>query len=149
MVIRALVLAVGLMFSAKAAATVANDTRCLAQAAFSEAKGEGEYAMALVIHAVLNRVDHRGLTPCQVIYQPHQFTNIRVWDRKDPAHFAPMWWSEALRTATMVLANQVQFGACSGATHFYAPKVVKRKPAWASRMTFKCEYGGHRFYAAK
>lgn len=148
MVLRAMVLALGLFLSTKAVAS--DDTRCLALTAFTEARDQGEYAMALVMHTINNRAEADGTTACQEAYKPSQYFGVLNWPKKkDPSRVSPLFWAEALRTATKVLAGSIEFGACKGATHFYAPALVAHRPAWVRNLTFKCEYGGHRFYAAK
>lgn len=147
MVLRILVLALGLSLCAKAAATPNDDQYCLALTAFTEARDEGQYGMQLVVHTVLNRAAEAGKSACQIAHQPNQYYGVLHWRRGNPAKTHDRRWNAAVRAVTSVLADKVNFAACEGATHFYAPALVRVTPKWARKLEFRCEYNGHRFYS--
>ena len=131
--------------SAKAVIDAKSDTYCLALTGFTEARDQGEYGMALVMHTVMNRARNRNKTPCQVAHQPNQYHGVLFWPRgQHPRNLNANSWSLAVRIANSL--DQFSFGDCTGATHFYAPAVVRRTPGWSTRIPYKCSYRGHRFY---
>lgn len=150
MAIRNVLLAVVLFFAAIVSpvqAQTKSDEFCLALTAFTEARAEGDYGMALVMHTVLNRTKSRNKTVCQVAYAKGQFHGVLMWPSgTDPGRHSPLAWREALGVARKVLAGAYNFGACKGAEYFYAPKTYT--PTWSRRLPFKCQYGGHRFHGA-
>jgi spore germination cell wall hydrolase CwlJ-like protein len=126
-----------------------SDEFCLALTAFTEARDQGEHGMALVIHTVLERTKSRKQTACQVAYARGQYHGVLFWPKgRDPAKVSSEAWASAMRVTRMVLANQWEMGPCKGAQYFFAPKVVRRMPAWSRKLPFKCTYKGHRFHAA-
>lgn len=66
---------------------------CIAQAVYGEARGESDLGKKAVAHVILNRAKKRGLTPCQVIRQPGQFSF------KIKHHYSGRDWKKAYQIA--------------------------------------------------
>lgn len=150
MVIRSMILALVLIFVSVAKPAIAQsrtDAYCLALTVFTEARAEGEHGMALVAHTVLNRADRRNKSICQVAYAPHQYTGVLRWpSNRHPRDHNPKAWQAAMSVVERVLSGNWDFGECTGADHFYAPKLVYAAPRWAYKIPLLCEYRGHKFY---
>ena len=149
--IRSILLAPMLFFGVSASAHAVQQTKsdefCLALTAFTEARAEGEHGMALVVHTVLNRAKTRKTTVCNIAYAPSQFHGVLNWPKgRNPSAKNPDAWAAAVRVVNRVYAGAYDFGSCTGAQYFYAPKVVRRPPGWSSRLPYLCQYRGHRFY---
>lgn len=128
-------------------ATSKSDVYCLALTAFTEARNQGEHGMALVVHTVMQRMETRNKTACQVVHAPNQYHGVQYWPKgTNPGLRSPVLWQSAMFVADQVVQGKWNFGPCAGAEYFYAPKKVRRVPQWAYSKPFKCEYRGHRFY---
>jgi spore germination cell wall hydrolase CwlJ-like protein len=104
--------------------------------AWVEARGESDKGIRLVIHVVLNRVEHRSFPDdiSGVIYQPRQFPT-RLLSRANPCQRIIDAVHEALERE-----DETQ-----GALYFRA--VRGASGSWHERaLTRIFEYGGHRFY---
>ena len=103
----------------------AKQLNCLAHAVYHEARGESPLGQAAVAHVVLNRVGKPGFAKniCGVVYQPHQFTNIRqtIPNKRSPS------WAYAMLTARYAVSG-LSPDPTNGAQYFYAQKLVK--PQW-------------------
>lgn len=112
----------------------------------AEAVGEGSEGMRRVAETILNRAAIRGLTPEQVVTQPHQYTGYfapgpaAVKAQNDPA-------IRSAAEAAFKLAMQPG-DPTGGADHYFAPGTIST-PYWAKSMTPKGDYGGHRFYSSR
>lgn len=150
MAIRKLLLAVVMFFLVNvspAQAQSKSDAYCLALTAFTEARGDGEHGMALVVHTVLNRMVTRKKTACQVVHAPWQYNGVQFWPKGlNPIAIEPTAWHTATKVTQRVVAGKWDFGACKGAEYFFAPAEVKRLPRWARVLPYKCSYRGHKFY---
>jgi N-acetylmuramoyl-L-alanine amidase len=115
------------------------DLHCMAHAVYHEARGETQRGQAAVAHVVLNR-QQSGLFPptiCGVVYQPHQFTDIR----KTHPNFKSKAWQNAMTISAATLAG-VSKDPTKGAKYFYAHMVIK--PKW-SQAKAKVRIGNHTF----
>jgi spore germination cell wall hydrolase CwlJ-like protein len=154
MVIRSLLLAASLFIAVNvpvAHAQSQSDAYCLALAAFTEARDQGEHGMALVAHTVLNRAVARQKSACKVAYAPHQFVGVLTWPKNlHPAQKNAKAWSLAMSVSIKVMRGEWIFTKCKGAHYFYAPKEMRngRVPRWAKVHPFLCEHRGHRFYGS-
>ncbi|AKR54318.1 conserved phage mega protein [Devosia sp. H5989] len=109
----------------------------------AEANAEGPEGMRRVGETILNRAAQSGLTPGQVVRQPHQYTGY--WSPGPAARRAQQ--SDQVRTAAeaaWALAQQPG-DPTNGADHYFNPAVVT--PSWASAMRPTGTFGGHAFYA--
>jgi spore germination cell wall hydrolase CwlJ-like protein len=119
----------------------AQQVHCLAEAAFYEARGEGERGQRMVIDVVLNRVAHRAFpsTICAVVNQKGQFPF-----RRNPRLTRNKAGQEAWRTAVRLSALRLSDGlpSLTTATFFYRHSEL---PRWARRATHVAVVGGHTF----
>ena len=114
---------------------------CLSKAVYHEARGEEIMGQAAVAHVVLNRVrsEKYPSTICQVVNQPHQFTDIR--------HTQPDYSSEEWTTTVEVaILSYVGFidDPTEGSKWYYAHDKVRR-PSWAKKKEVVTKIGGHTF----
>lgn len=116
-----------------------NQVNCLAQAVYHESRGEPLAGQEAVAHVVLNRTQTLGFpnTPCKVVYQPYQFTNIRFTnpDKNSEA------WKVAVNVALAAMLDRSD-DPTKGAKYFYAQNVVR--PQWAKGKQ-KIVIGNHTF----
>lgn len=115
------------------------EVNCLAQAVYHESRGESPEGQSAVAHVVLNRVES-GEFPdsiCAVVYQPHQFTNIR----QTKPNKSSKSWSYAIETSLHAMAG-LSDDPTNGAKYFYAQRQVH--PNWA-RGKQKVVIGAHTF----
>lgn len=112
----------------------------------AEGVGEGPEGMRRIAETIINRAAVRGMTPAQVVRQPHQYTGYSApGPAAVKAQQDPKWRSAA--QAAWELALQPG-DPTNGADHYYAPGTVDQ-PYWAGSMTDKGEYGGHRFFSSR
>lgn len=116
--------------------------KCLAKAVYHEARGEPYEGQIAVAQVVLNRTkdDNYPKTVCEVVYQPAQFSSITdtKFDEQSDA------WEKAVIVAYYTYTGLISQDLTNGATKFYNPVKVKKKPRWAKRMLAKI--GNHHFY---
>lgn len=115
------------------------DVNCMAHAVYHEARGEPEIGKHAVAHVVLNRKQSGLFRPtiCQVVYQEHQFTNIKLTKPK----YSSKAWMDAVQVSTLTLSG-ISKDPTHGARYFYAHKVVR--PSW-SESKAKIKLGNHSF----
>ncbi|GAB4533831.1 MAG: hypothetical protein Tsb0010_14390 [Parvularculaceae bacterium] len=122
--------------------------RCLAEALYHEARGEGLKGQLAVADVILNRVQSRSYPDdiCGVVYQGSerntgcQFTF--TCDGSLNAERKPETWAEADRLASFVLAG-MRPPISGSATHYHATYV---NPRWASQLEPTAAIGTHVFY---
>ena len=103
---------------------------CVAQAIYSEARGENQYGQRAVGHVILNRSKKLKLTPCQVIRQPGQFQIIYKKKYKGKA------WKSSWQ-----MANYLGKDPTGGAIYF---KTSTSTVKWKFKLT--TVIGNHYFY---
>lgn len=82
---------------------------CVAKAIYHEARGESDKGKRAVGHVILNRSKNKGITPCEVIYQPRQFTGIK----SRVSYSGPMWERAKEIARTIQDYSDPTFGAVS------------------------------------
>jgi spore germination cell wall hydrolase CwlJ-like protein len=114
-------------------------TTCIAQAVYHEARGEPDTGQHAVAWVILNRVaDPRWPdTPCEVVYQTHQFS----WTRNNPPIREAEAFSAALEVA--LLAQQEWRALDDPWLWFYDPE--RADPRWARSLRVREQIGGHVF----
>lgn len=131
---------------------------CMIENIYLEARGEDLKGKILVGSVVINRSKdkHYPSTICGVVYQPHQFS----WtgNRKVINHFHKISTvdkrviDEEYRESVWAGFYTVLFHGSldSKVVAYYAPKGVKKAPAWSKSRSFKCwgKHGGHVLYIA-
>lgn len=130
----------------------AEQTKCLAEAIYFEARGESRRGQLAVAQVIINRVKNPTFpkTICGVVYQGAdelhrcQFSfacdgsTNRITDRAA--------WLEAMGIAREVVdgGRSVVMADIGNATHYHATYV---SPRWADRMKMMDQIGHHVFYA--
>jgi spore germination cell wall hydrolase CwlJ-like protein len=127
----------------------ASEQRCLAEAVYFEARGEGRKGQTAVAQVVLNRVKNPAYpsTICGVVYQNQSMRNACQFSFacdgiKDVVRPGRAWHRAEL------VARDTTFGGVwlenvGTATHYHATSV---RPNWAAVFTKKAKIGRHVFY---
>lgn len=119
------------------------EINCIATAVYHEARGETLKGQAAVANVILNRVASEKYpdTACEVVYQPHQFTDIeKAKPNKDG-----LAWEYAVTVAALAYTGEI-VDYTKGATHYYAHKKVT--PWWSPEKKTTAVIGGHTFKVA-
>jgi N-acetylmuramoyl-L-alanine amidase len=116
---------------------------CLALAAYSEARSDGDAGMLAVMRVVLNRAtDHMGRFPvtiCDVVEQPGQFAGVFGWPMPRLPHEKAVY-ERALALTDDALAGTGLPAGCSHALYFH------KTDATTSPLAGGCMIGKHIFY---
>ncbi len=130
-------------------AKLVTEHRCLSEALYYEARGEGRRGQQAVAEVVCHRLEAEryGHSICAVVHEGAgrhgcQFSFTCNGDlaraREDDA------WEDAERLAAAILTGEVRLAnATAGATHYHALYV---KPFWAPALKKTARIGGHVFY---
>src|SRR5689334_12498208 len=124
--------------------------KCLSEALYYEARGEGAGGQKAVAEVVFHRMNHGnyGHSICAVVYEgkdkpgcQFSFTcNVDVMKRAKQ----PQEWREAELLAAQILTGQVTLkNATGGALNYHAASVA---PDWAETMDKTTQIGNHVFY---
>ena len=115
---------------------VNTEINCLAKAVYHEARGEPREGQLAIAKTVLNRVSDPKFpkSVCKVVYQPHQFTNIRRLVIKDTKA-----WDNALAIAHTVTNMEGKYSF--KAKYFHSNRV---SPGWKKKPVARI--GNHIFY---
>ena len=113
---------------------------CTAKAVYHEARGESITGQSAVAHVVWNRKRSKRYpdTACEVVYQPHQFTNIQ-YAQPD---YSSKAWKNAVEAAVFARLGIVD-DPTGEALHYYAHGLVT--PHWASAGVVTASIEGHTF----
>tara|TARA_B100000963_G_scaffold326184_1_gene313019 strand:+ start:3325 stop:3813 length:489 start_codon:yes stop_codon:yes gene_type:complete len=139
-----------------------DQTICLAQNIYHEARGEVINGQIAVSNVVLNRVESKQFPNdiCSVVYQRNQ---IEIIDKvlkflRIPAFCQFSWtcdlnsndsysdlesWKNSLTLAQKIILDSDDL--TNGATHYYNPDKVPT-PSWANKLTETIIIGNHHFY---
>jgi len=129
-VLVALLLIAGATGAKGGACNFDSQVRALALNMYHEARNQGLQGMQLVGEVTLNRVrlDKFPNSICGVVYQPRQFSWTHLV--KDPTPREQYPWLMARMIAWGLVEGSIPLYNM-GATHYYNPKLVSRKPRWA------------------
>jgi spore germination cell wall hydrolase CwlJ-like protein len=123
--------------------------RCLAEAMYFEARGEGEKGEMAVAEVIFHRVeggDH-GRSICAVVYEGSDRTACQfsfVCDGSRSKRKSPQDWRNAEALAARILARELRLGdETGGAVNYHATSV---RPDWAARLVRTAQIGNHIFY---
>ena len=125
-----------------------NDSDCLTQAVYYEARGEGVDGMRAVAQVILNRVRHPSYPKsiCAVVYQgAYLRTSCQFSFVCNGAMSAPLeaWaWRRAKSVADAALNGYVM-ASIGSATSFHTLTV---DPIWSANMVRVAQVGSHIFY---
>ncbi|MCA0399998.1 MAG: cell wall hydrolase [Proteobacteria bacterium] len=130
-------------------ASLQQETKCLAEAIYFEARSEPPEGQAAVAQVVLNRVAS-GLYPtniCGVVYQNrHRYKACQftfACEGRSLAIHEPEAWGKAERIAKAVLAGTRYNPDIATSTHYHAEYVA---PYWSRRLKKTEQIGRHIFY---
>src|SRR5450432_1911032 len=123
--------------------------KCLSEALYYEARGEGAGGQKAVAEVVFHRMNHGnyGNSICAVVYEGKdhpgcQFSFTCNGEIKRPKEMSAWQQSEAL--AAQILTGQVPLkNATGGALNYHAVSVA---PDWADTMDKTTQIGNHIFY---
>ncbi|MGD0190744.1 MAG: cell wall hydrolase [Rhizomicrobium sp.] len=129
---------------------ILQDQKCLAEAMYYEARGEGREGQEAIAEVVFHRMKARGYprSICGVVYQGSerghgcQFSFACDGELQLPK--SPSAWSRARLLAAKIMAGAVQLGDITGdAISFHAADI---QPDWADTMERTIQIGNHVFY---
>jgi spore germination cell wall hydrolase CwlJ-like protein len=123
--------------------------RCLSEALYYEARGEGADGQKAVAEVVFHRMNHGnyGHSICAVVYEgaEHsgcQFSFTCNGDLRRPKEAAV--WRESETLAASILTGEVRLrDTTGGATNYHAISVL---PEWADTLERTTQIGNHIFY---
>lgn len=133
-----------------ALARFADEQRCLAEAMYYEARGEGVKGEEAIAEVVFHRLHRRGYpgSICGVVYQGAgegascQFSFVCNGEMRRPK--TPGAWAQARLLAAKILSGYMLLGnATGGATSFHAVDV---EPDWSASLERTVQIGNHVFY---
>jgi hypothetical protein len=128
------------------------EQRCLAEAMYYEARGEGVDGEKAIAEVVIHRTKSAGYphSICGVVYQgaalKHacQFSFTCSGELQQPK--TPGAWARAKRLAARILGGLIQLGdVTEDAISFHAADV---EPGWGDRLVKTIQIGNHVFYRA-
>lgn len=112
---------------------------CLTTVIHHEARGEPLKGKIAVAHVALNRSKIKNKDVCAIVWEPKQFSNIRLPSKKTMNTYA---WEDSYIVAQLVIDGKT-VDPTKGATHFHAHYV---NPYWAKNLFYTTTIGGHKFY---
>ncbi len=123
--------------------------RCLSQALYYEARGEGPTGERAVAEVVFHRMSagNYGHSICAVVYEGSdrrgcQFSFTCNGDLHRPRE-ASAWKDAELLAAQILTGEMPLLNATGGATHYHAVSV---RPYWAPTLARTAHIGNHIFY---
>src|SRR3954471_5118718 len=126
-----------------------SEHRCLSEALYYEARGEGRIGEQAVAEVVFHRLTsgYHGHSLCAVIYEGSGHPGCQFSFTCDGALRRPREasaWSKSTQLAAQILTGVVALrNATSGATNYHAVSV---NPGWAPAMEKTIQIGNHVFY---
>ena len=129
---------------------IAAEQRCLAEAMYYEARGEGRDGEEAIAEVIFHRMHRRGYpgSICGVVYQGAndgaacQFSFVCNGEMERPKSRAD--WARANLLAARILSGYVPLGdATDGATSFHAADI---EPDWSGSLERTVQIGNHVFY---
>jgi spore germination cell wall hydrolase CwlJ-like protein len=124
--------------------------KCLSEALYYEARGEGQGGQKAVAEVVFHRMNHGnfGHSICAVVYEGKEKPGCQFSFACD-AHVLkaakrPEEWRQAELLAAQILTGQVALkNSTGGALNYHA---VSASPEWAETMDRTTQIGNHVFY---
>ena len=118
-------------------------THCIAHAVYHEARGEPIMGQAAVAYVINNRKTSKRHpnTFCEVVYQKHQFTDIK----KTKINYNSTAWKTAVEIAVYTQVGLID-DETNGATLYHNPKTAPN-PHWNfDVLKLVGNLNNHRFY---
>jgi len=128
---------------------LAAEHRCLSEALYYEARGEGVKGQKAVAEVVFHRMrtGNYGRSICAVVYEGAQRPGCQfsfACNGELRNHKSPQAWLRAQILAARILAGEESLGdVTGGATNFHATSV---QPGWANELQRTVQIGNHVFY---
>jgi hypothetical protein len=123
--------------------------RCLAEAMYYEARGEGEAGEKAVAEVVFDRVESgvHGRSICAVVYEgaprPGCQFSFACDGSRARAKSVKAWRDAEVLAADILAGVQSLAGATGNAMNYHATYV---RPVWASKLVRTAQIGNHIFY---
>jgi spore germination cell wall hydrolase CwlJ-like protein len=123
--------------------------RCLSEALYYEARGEGENGQKAVAEVVFHRMNHGnyGHSICAVVYEGagHQGCQFSFTCNGELTHGKEQdAWRESEQLAARILTGEIRLrDTTGGATNYHAVSV---SPEWADTLERTTQIGNHIFY---
>jgi spore germination cell wall hydrolase CwlJ-like protein len=123
--------------------------RCLSEALYYEARGEGRIGEQAVAEVVFHRMNagNYGHSICAVVYEGSSHRGCQFSFTCDGARHRPLEaaaWTQSEQLAAQILTGEVRLrNATGGATNYHAVSV---SPYWAPALTRTAHIGNHIFY---
>ncbi len=132
-----------------ATAQLISEHRCLSEALYFEARGEGESGQKAIAEVIFHRLGEKNYpgSICGVVYQGSnnkgcQFSFACNGDMKK-AKNRKAWKSAQMLAAQILTGAERMKGLTNRATHFHAISV---QPNWADQLHRTIQIGNHIFY---
>ena len=128
---------------------LAAEHRCLTEALYYEARGEGRAGQQAVAEVVFHRMNagHYGHSICAVVYEGASHRGCQFSFTCDGALHRPREaaaWTQSERLAAQILTGAVTLrNATGGAVNYHAAWMT---PAWAPTLRKTARIGNHIFY---
>ena len=125
----------------------ARQTRCVQEAMYAEAGGEGPIGQWLVWNVIANRAVQQQKDVCKIIYAKGQFTyNHAYVKRLSSQGKIPKDIQERAAKATFLFFMGFVLDFSNGSTAYHAKEI---KPYWSRVYTKTLTYRNHIFYKEK
>jgi spore germination cell wall hydrolase CwlJ-like protein len=123
--------------------------RCLSEALYYEARGEGQKGQQAVAEVVFRRMNlgNYGHSICAVVYEGYNHRGCQFSFTCNGALNHPREtdaWQESEQLAAQILTGQVQLHNSTGNAVYY--HAVSVRPSWAPKMEKTAKIGNHIFY---
>lgn len=117
----------------------------MAEAVYHESRSEGWEGMSAVANVIKNRVESSKFRNSvkEVVERPHQFSYMK--EVKDKSFKDNRSYRKALLVSYKVLTGEIKDNTMS-ATHYVAPKKLKRTPRWVREFERTVVINDHVFY---
>jgi len=127
------------------------ETYCLAQNMFFEARGESTRGQLMVAAVTINRANHKSFpnTICGVVWQRKQFSWTHDGKHDNPERMGKtdrLEWEKIKHLADLVLNEPNHVLPKTKATHYHADYV---NPLWKKQKVYLEKVGKHLFYKNK
>jgi spore germination cell wall hydrolase CwlJ-like protein len=119
------------------------EVRCMTEALYYEARGEGQNGQEAVAEVILQRVRSRAHPDsiCGVVHEPGQFSYVTDGSTKRPRDQES--WQAAKNLAARIVRGELVTSLTRRALFYHAVDV---QPAWAAEMVRTAVIGNHIFY---